>query len=115
MDVGKTRKPRELLVQPRIVLHGARAERIEGRIDRGIALGEADVMAHGLGLGKSGETGRRLALERAQAILERRGFRKIHARMAFAAEVENERLLVVETAMAGGGLRTGIGPAGDKI
>src|SRR6516225_4392108 len=115
MDVGETRKPRELLVQPRIVLHGARAERIEARINRGIALGEPDVMAHGLGLGKSRKTGRRLARKRAQAILERRRFRKVHARLAFAAEFENERLLVVEAAMARDGLRTSIGLAGDKI
>ena len=41
MRKSKARRPRELLVQPRIVFHGARSERIQAGVDRDIQLRQA--------------------------------------------------------------------------
>ncbi len=70
MDVRKARQARDLFVQPRIVLHGARAKRIEICVDRGIARGEPDIMADGLRFGEAGQSGRGFSDEPAEAILE---------------------------------------------
>jgi hypothetical protein len=40
----------DALVQARVVLHRARAQRVEARVEVEVALGDADVVAHELGL-----------------------------------------------------------------
>ena len=45
MDVREARQPRHLLVQARIVLHGARAEREDAGVDGVVLLAQADVVA----------------------------------------------------------------------
>ena len=72
MDVGEARHPRHLLVEPRIVLHRARAEREQAEVDRVILAAEPGIMAHRLGLGEAGEADRRVALEAAEARRRRR-------------------------------------------
>ena len=59
MDVAEARQPRHLLVQPRVVLHRARAERIEPAVDRVVLARQAHVVAHRLRLGESRQSDRR--------------------------------------------------------
>ena len=62
---GMPRQRRDALVQARVVLHRARAEGIEARVEVEVALGELDVMAHELGLGHLGQA-RRLGAPQAR-------------------------------------------------
>ena len=59
VDVGEAGHPRDLLVEPRIVLHRARAEREQAEVDRVILAAEAGIVAHRLGLGEAGQADRR--------------------------------------------------------
>ena len=65
VQIGETRQPRHLLVEPRVVLHRARAERVEAAVDRVILLRQAGEMAHHLRLAEAGQADRRLAVEAA--------------------------------------------------
>ena len=56
MDVGKARQPRHFLVEARIVLHRAGAERIGPSVDGVIFLRQAHIMAHRLGFGQAGQS-----------------------------------------------------------
>ena len=40
MNVGNARQPRHVLVDPRVVLHSARAQGVKDRVDREVALRE---------------------------------------------------------------------------
>ena len=53
MEIGQARQPRHLLVEPRVVLHGAGAQRIEPHVDGVVLLAEAGVVADHLGLGQA--------------------------------------------------------------
>ena len=55
MEVGEAGQARQLLVQPRVVLHGARAERIERQVDGVVLLAEPHIVAHRLRLGEAGQ------------------------------------------------------------
>ena len=68
VDVGEARQPRDLLVEARVVLHRARAEREQAEVDRVILPRQARVVAHRLGLAEARQ-GRSaaIALEAAEA------------------------------------------------
>jgi len=68
VEVGEARQARDLLVQARVVLHRARAEREEPEVDRVVLPREARVMAHGFGFREAGETDRYSAMQAAEAI-----------------------------------------------
>src|SRR3546814_374509 len=55
VDIGKARQPRDLLVEARVVLHRARAEREQPEVDRVILAAEPRIMPHRLGLGEAGQ------------------------------------------------------------
>ena len=73
----------DALVELGVVLHRARAQRVEARVEVEVALGQAVVMAHDLGLGDLGktsslvlgaaQTGRDEIVERMLGHVERRG------------------------------------------
>ena len=67
VDVGEAGQPRHLLVEARVVLHGARAERIDAGVDGVVLLAEAHVVAHRLRLGEAGQIDRRRARVPAEA------------------------------------------------
>ena len=98
---AKPGKPRHLLVEARVVLHRARAERIEAAVDRVVLAAEAHVVAHDFGFGQARQADRRRAAQAAEAIVLQFGFGQIDAAFAGAAEFEDQRLFVVEAAMAG--------------
>ena len=102
-----------LLVEARIVLHRAGAEREEPGVDAVVLLRQAHIVAHRLGLGEAGKADLALALERAEARLEGRGLVEIDAGRLGAADLEDQRLLLHQGAVAGEGrMRGGRGLAG---
>ena len=69
VDVGEARQPRDLLVEARVVLHRAAAERKQAKVDRIILAAEAGVVADGLRLGQAGEADRARARKTRQPIV----------------------------------------------
>ena len=63
MEVGEAGQPRHLLVEPRVVLHRARAERVEAAVDRVILLRQAREMPDDLRLAEARQTDRALPFE----------------------------------------------------
>src|SRR5690606_7835941 len=98
MDVADAGKARHLLVEARVVLHRAGAERIQPAVDGVVLAREAYVMAHGLGLGEAGEADLRLALETTETRLRLGRRRKVDARAPYVADLEDQRLFMIETA-----------------
>ena len=63
---AKSRQPCQPLVQPRIVLHRARPERIEGAVDPHILLGQPGVVANHLRFAQPGQADRAGARQAAE-------------------------------------------------
>ncbi len=57
VQAGVAGQRRDALVQARVVLHRARAQRVEARVQVEVALGQLHVVAHDLGLGDLGQAG----------------------------------------------------------
>ena len=111
MDVGEAGKPRHLLVEARIVLHGARAERIDAGVDAVVRARQAHVVAHRLGLAQARQADRRGSLERAQAGRESLRLVEIDAAHLRPADLEDQRLLDAQRAVAGEGVRRAVATA----
>ena len=103
MDVGQARQARHLLVQARVVLHGAGAEREDSGIDSVILLRKPGEVANDLRLGETGQAQRRGALETAQAILECGRLGKINAGATGRILLEDQRLFELQRLVAGEG------------
>src|SRR5580704_19443260 len=103
MHVGESGKTRDLLVEARIVLHRARTERIDLRVDRIVVSGEADVMAHRLRFSQARELQRAFAGVRAQPRLKGRRLLEVDASRVETPGLEDQRLLDIERAVAGEG------------
>ncbi|MNY63935.1 hypothetical protein D3C86_2009660 [compost metagenome] len=88
MDIGKAGQARHLLVEARIVLHRAGAQRIHAGVDRVVEPAEAHIVAHRLGLGKAGQVERHRALEAAEAAGRDGHIRQVDARMLGIADLE---------------------------
>jgi hypothetical protein len=104
MQIGEAGEAGDGLVQPRIVLHRARAERIDAHVDGVILLAETDVVAHGVRLGEAGQADRRLASVSAEAVALRVRHVDVDARRFQPSELEEERLFDGERTIAGEGL-----------
>ena len=103
MNVADAGQPRHALVEAGIVLHGAGAEREQPGVDAEVLLRQAHVMAHGLGLGEAGQADLALALEPAETRRERLRLVEIDAGRVDAADLEDQRLLLLQRAVAGEG------------
>ncbi len=103
MDVGETRQPRQLFVEPRVVLHRARAERIEAGVDRIVLVRQPGEMANHLRLAETGQTDRALPLETAHPGADGRRLRQVDAATTRRILLEDQRLLDLETAVAAHG------------
>ena len=112
VDVGEAGQPRHLLVEARVVLHRAGAERIEPDVDRVVLLGEPHVVAHRLRLGEAGQVDRRLAAMLAEPRRRLRRLRQIDAGHVVPADLEEQRLLDLQAAIAGEGARLRVGRGG---
>src|SRR5579864_136949 len=98
MDVGKARQPRDLLVDTRIVLHRARAERIDAGVDRIILLRQARVVADHLRLAQARQADLPLSPQPAEAIGHFWRGRQIDPAPARSVLLEKQRLLEIEAA-----------------
>jgi hypothetical protein len=101
MEIGEARQARHLLIEARVVLHRARAERIEPGVDRIIVARQSHVMAHRLRLGEAGQADRSVARVRAEFRGERRRRFEVDAGRVEPAGLEDQRLFDVEGAVAG--------------
>src|SRR5262245_21753072 len=101
MDVGETRQARQLLVEARVVLHRARAERIQPAVDRIILLRKPSEMAHYLRLAETRKTDRSLPFYTAEAVLERLWFRQVDAAIPRRILLKKQRLFELQPAIAG--------------
>jgi hypothetical protein len=101
MNVAEAGQPRHFLVEPRIVLHRARAERIGVRIDRRVHARQAHVVANRFRLGEAGKAASAGAFKRPEARLCRRRRVDVDAGHLGAADLENQWLFEIESAIAG--------------
>src|SRR5262249_2195556 len=103
-EIADAGQSRHLLVESRIVLHGARAQRIDAQVDGVVLLAEPRVVLHDLRLGKTGQANLAGALEAIQAILHLRRVRQGDAAAPGLAHLEDQRLLDLQAAIAGEGV-----------
>src|SRR4029453_12935494 len=110
VQVADAGEARDLLVDARVVLHGARAQRIDAHVDGVVLLAEARVVLHHLRLRKTGQADLAGALQAVQAVLHLRRFRQVDTAATGLPHLEDQRLLDLQRAIAGeGGGRRGIG------
>lgn len=103
MNVREAGQARHFLVEARVVLHRARAEREQPHVDGEVLAAEARVVADDLGLRQTREADY-LAFEAAEAGGDLRGRRQIDAGARAVADLEDQRLLKREAPVAGEGL-----------
>src|SRR3569832_530955 len=101
VDVAEARQPRHLLVEARVVLHRAGAERIEPGIDRVVHARQAHIVTDYLRLREARQTDRPLEALAAEARLAHLHVGDVDAGHARAAELEDQALFMVEPAVAG--------------
>ena len=110
MQIADAGQPRHLLVDPGIVLHGARAQRIDAHVDGVVLLAEPRVVLHHLRLRKARQADLAGAAQSVQAVLDLRWLRQVDAAAAGLTHLEDQRLLDLQRAIAGeSGGRRGIG------
>src|SRR5690349_9619733 len=105
MDVREAGQPRDLLVEARVVLHRAGAEREKAEINRVILARQARVMAHRFRLAEPWKVDRARTFEPAEPRRALRDLSKVDAGLIGRADLEQQRLLKHERAIAGHGLR----------
>ncbi len=93
MNVGEARKSRHLLVEARIMLHRAGAERENAGVDGVILLRQADIMAYGLRLRKPRQTNGLAPRENSEPRFGLQRLFEIDAARRRRPDLENERLL----------------------
>ena len=104
MRVGEAGQPRHLLVEPRVVLHRAGAERIEPGVDRIVLARQPHVMAQRLRLAEARQADRRARARAAPRRSANGGGASMSTPVVSrAADLEQQRLLDVEAAIAGEG------------
>lgn len=104
MDVRKAWKTRDLFVQARIVLHGARAEREQAQVDGVILPGQAGVVANGFGLTETRKSDGARTFEAAEPRSAPWYLGEVDAGGLPAIHLKDQRLLKHQRAIAGDGL-----------
>src|SRR5579862_7707780 len=105
MKITEAGQPRHFFVQPRIVLHRTGAERIEARVDGIIHARQPHEVAHHFRLRQSRQSDGLFSLQTAQPFVRDLCLRNVHATHPLAPQFEQQRLFVIETPIAGEGLR----------
>ena len=101
MQIADAGQPRHLLVEARIVLHGAGAERIDAHVDGVVLLAHLGVVAHHLRLAQARQADLALALQAAEAVLVLRDRGQVDAAAALHALLEDQRLFDLQALVAG--------------
>jgi hypothetical protein len=101
MQIADAGEPRHLLVEARVVLHGAGAERIDAHVDGVVLLRELGVVAHHLRLAEARQADLALALQGAEAVLVLRDRGQVDAAAALHALLEDQRLFDLQALVAG--------------
>src|ERR1700724_3383928 len=101
MDIGESGEPRPLLVEPRVMLHRARAQRIEPAVDGVVLLRQPGEVADHLRLAETGQADLCLPLETAEARFEGRRISKIDAAAGGRPLLEDQSFFDLQPAVAG--------------
>src|SRR5262249_4485125 len=109
VDVRESRETRHPLVEARVVLHGAGAQRIEARIDRVVLLGEPRVVPHHLRLREARQADWPLARDTAEAAPDCGRLRQVDPGAASRVLLEEQRLLDLQAAIAADGRTASLG------
>ena len=107
MEISEAGQPRHLLVEPRIVLHRAAAEREDAEVDRVVLTRQTRIMAHRLRLAEARQTDRAAPFQSTQPMNRRRDRLQVDPRRAHAADLEDQRLLEHQRLVAGEGRHFG--------
>src|SRR5882762_8599170 len=103
MEVADAGQAGHLLVDPGIVLHGARAQRIDAHVDGVVLLAEPRVVLHHLRFAEPRQADLAGAAQPVQAILDLGRLRQVDAAAARLAHLEDQRLLDLQRAVTGEG------------
>src|SRR5262245_46324527 len=101
MQIGDPRRPRQSLIQARVVLHRAGAERVKAKVDGIVLLRETREVAHDLRLRKSGQANRPAAADPAQPLLDRGRLRQVDPGAPRFVLLEEQLLFYLQSAIAG--------------
>ena len=105
VDVGESRHPRDLLVEARIVLHRAAAEREQAQVDGVVLPAEPRVMAHRLCLAEAGDAHFGGPFEPAETRAMSGRIGEIDAGGLARSDLEDQRLFEHQRAVARAGGR----------
>ena len=101
VDIGKALHARHFFIQPRVMLHGAAAQREEAQVYGVILTAEAGVMPHRFGFRQAGKANVAIAGQIAKARRDLRRIGQINARCSGRADFENQRLFQHQGFVAG--------------
>src|SRR5258705_12684190 len=105
MEIADAGQARDLFIDPWIVLHGARAQRIDAHVDSVVLLAEPRVVLHHLRLAQARQADVARAAQAVEAILDPRGpwrrLWQVDAAAAGLAHLEDQRLLELQRPVAG--------------
>ena len=101
MGVGKAGHPRHLLIEAGIMLHRARAQREQAKVDGIILTRQAGIMAHRFGFAQAGQRNRRTAGHTAEAVQTIGQRRDVDAGLLNAALFEDQRFFQHQRTVAG--------------
>ncbi len=103
VDVGKTGQPRHLFVEPRIMLHRARAEREKAEVNAVILAAQARVVAHRLRLRQARQANRAYPFQPAEAAGRGGYVGNVDASGVAVANLKDQRFLKHQSLVAGVG------------
>ena len=101
VNIGKALHPGDALIEARIMLHRARTERKQAEIDRIIHARKTRIVTYGLRFGQARQADGPIALQPAQPLLGIGPFVKINAGLFGRADLEDQRLIEHQRAIAG--------------
>src|SRR5258708_16247619 len=103
MQIADAGQARHLLVEARIVLHRARAQRIDAHVDSVVLLAEPRVVLHHLRLAETRQADLAGAAKPIEAVLHLGRLRQVDSAAAGLAHFEDQRFFDLQRAIAGEG------------
>jgi len=100
MDIRKSRQPRHLFVEARIMLHRAGPERIDSGVNCVVLLAETHIVPHGLRLREPRQTDLTTALQAAEPRRYQCRLSDIDSRILNRSQLKKERLFDLQCPIA---------------